>query len=76
MENQNEIVNVDKVLTPAERHYVNHLKAVSKYTKTHTEKNRQKSRDFYERLRADPEKHKLFLESRRNVYKEKKLKKL
>lgn len=58
--------------TPAERHYANHLKAVSKYCKTHPEKNREKSKRAYEKRKEDPEKYNIFLESMRQQYKEKK----
>jgi len=64
MENQN--------LTPAERHYANHLKAVSKYVKNHPEKNREKSKRAYDKRKEDPEKYQEFLESRRQAYRNKK----
>ena len=51
----------------------NNLKAVSKYQKKNPEKCREKCRNYYNRLKQDPERYQKYLLSRRNYRKNKKL---
>ena len=58
MENQNS----EKVKKTSE----SNLKAVSKYQKNNPEKCREKCRNYYNRLKQDPERYEKYLLSRRN----------
>ena len=42
-------------LTPAERFYLAHTRAVKKYQQTHPEKCKEKAKRFYNKIREDPE---------------------
>ena len=65
MDNQ----NTDKVNKTSQ----SNLKAVSKYQKKNPEKCREKCRNYYNRLKQDPERYQKYLLSRRNYRNNKKL---
>jgi len=61
----------DTVLSPAEKHYRNHLKNVSAYQKRNPEKMREKCRRRNEKFKLErPEDYALFLEKQKIYYKE------
>ena len=61
----------DTELSPAEKHYRNHLKNVSAYQKRNPEKMREKCRRRNEKFKLErPEEHALFLEKQKAYYKE------
>ena len=61
----------DTELSPAEKHYRNHLKNVSAYQKRTPEKMREKCRKRNERLKNErPEEHAKLLEKQKAYYKE------
>ena len=66
MDNKNPTEKVNKTSQ-------NNLKAVSKYQKKNPEKCREKCRNYYIRLKQDPERYQKYLLSRRNYRKNKKL---
>jgi hypothetical protein len=57
-------------LSPAEKHYQSLKNAVSKYQKKPEtkEKNHEKCKRYNEKIKSDPEKYKLLLESKRQYY--------
>ena len=55
-------------LKAAEKHYMAHLTNVSNYQKTHPEKMSEKSKRYNEKIKSDPEKYALFLQSKRDHY--------
>lgn len=54
------------------KHYQNHLKAIKKYQQTHPEKMNQKSRDYYKKIKEDPDRYAKFQETKRQYYQKKK----
>jgi len=47
--------STDLTLTPAERLYLAHTRAVKKYQQTHPDKCKEKAKRFYNKIREDPE---------------------
>jgi hypothetical protein len=61
----------DTVLSPAEKHYRNHLKHVIAYQKRNPEKMREKCRRRNEKFKNErPEEYAIFLEKQKAYYKE------
>lgn len=54
----------------AEIFYEKHLERVRNYNKANKEKMRERSKEYFKRIKADPEKYKLYLEQKRVKYKE------
>ena len=52
---QSEQLDIQKLLSPAERYWVNHLRHVSRYQKQNSEKLRLKCNKYNEMLRQNPE---------------------
>jgi hypothetical protein len=63
-----EVEQIQKLLSPAEKYYTNHLRNVSRYQKTHPEKMREKCNKYNARLREDPEKYAAALAKKRAYY--------
>lgn len=61
-------------LTASERYYQNHLNRMREYSKKNKELINERNRRHYAKITEDPEKHSKYLEKRREVYKQKKLK--
>jgi hypothetical protein len=53
--------------------YIKHLAYVRNYNATHKEENKLRHRNYYYRIKSDPDKYELYLARRRNDYKAKKL---
>jgi hypothetical protein len=62
-------------LTTSEKYYQNHLNRMREYNKKNKELVNERNRQHYAKMIEDKEKHDKYLEKRRQVYKEKKLKK-
>lgn len=62
-------------LTTSEKYYQNHLNRMREYNKKNKELINERNRQHYAKMIEDKEKHDKYLEKRRQVYKEKKLKK-
>lgn len=61
-------------LSPAEKHYIKHLRAVKRYQQKNREKMNQKLREYYQRMREEnPEKYRAFV-NKQNEYEHKKRK--
>jgi hypothetical protein len=56
----------------AMNHYKTHLLAIKKYTDANRDKINENNRINYNKMKLDPEKHKLHKEKKRNAYKLKK----
>lgn len=54
----------------AEIFYERHLERVRKYNQVNKEKMRERSREYFKKIKADPEKYKIYLEQKRSKYKE------
>lgn len=54
----------------AEIFYERHLERVRKYNQVNKEKMRERSREYFKKIKADPEKYKIYLEQKRAKYKE------
>ena len=66
------IDNIDK-LTPAERYYKNHLKAVSNYQKRHPDKMHIRNAKYYSKIKQeDHEQYLKILEDKKNYYQDNK----
>jgi len=63
---------MERTLTPAEKHYQNHLRNVSNYQKRNPEKMREKCKKYLDRLKEDPEKYKEYQQQKRQYYLNKK----
>jgi len=46
------------------------LERVREYNKTHRDEQNEKSRAYFQKIKADPEKYKVYLENKRKKYKE------
>lgn len=57
-----------KEMTPAERLYKSHLKAVSNYQKKNPEKMKEKCKKYNDKIRADPEKLEELKRKKREYY--------
>lgn len=69
MENQQEIKEEQKPMTPAERMYKNHLKNVKKYQQKNPEKMREKSKKYNEKIKEEkPDEYKEMLMKKREYY--------
>ena len=65
---ENALDEVKVILSPAERMYQNHLKNVAKYQRSNPVKLREKQSRYLAKLRSEPERHKEFLQKRREYY--------
>ena len=65
---QLEQLEIQKLLSPAERYYANHLRHVSRYQKQNPEKMRAKCNKYNEILRQDPDKYAASLAKKRAYY--------
>lgn len=61
--------------TKAQIYYEKHLKYMRDYTQKNKEKGIERSKLAYKEIKADPEKYKLYLERKRELYKLNKTKK-
>jgi hypothetical protein len=52
--------------------YEKQLARVRKYNESHKEDLNAKSREYFQKIKADPERYKLYKEQKRNKYKNKK----
>lgn len=60
---------IQKILSPAERHYQNHLKCVASYQKRNPDKTSLKCKKYFADMRKErPEEYALFLEKKRKYY--------
>jgi uncharacterized protein YeaO (DUF488 family) len=62
-------VNQDYVAKLVERHQ-KQLERVRKYNKEHRDELNAKSKEYFKKLKEDPEKYKVYLEAKRAKYKE------
>ncbi len=64
-----EIVLENKILTPAEKHYIAHRKNVARYQKNNPDKCKIKNRLHFQRIRLEcPEQHQKSLQAQREYY--------
>tara|TARA_R110001599_G_scaffold180416_1_gene373023 strand:- start:92 stop:367 length:276 start_codon:yes stop_codon:yes gene_type:complete len=68
MEKENEPAT--PTLSAAEKMYSSHLKNVAKYQKNNGEKMKQKQTRYLAKMKEEPERYDVFLEKRRNYYKD------
>jgi len=61
-------METELILTPAERHYQNHLKSVKTYQQKNCDKMNEKCKRYNERVKADPERYAEVLRKRREYY--------
>ena len=54
----------------AELFYERHLERVRNYNKANADKLRERARDYFKQIKEDPNKYKIYLEQKRNRYKE------
>ena len=54
----------------AELYYEKHLERVRKYNQANREKMRERSKEYFKKIKADPERYKGYLEQKRARYKE------
>lgn len=64
-------INIDAAVN----FYKKHLKHMRDYNKENAEVINKRSRDFFQKIKADPEKYKLYLEKKKEYYKNKKMRK-
>lgn len=64
---------MDEILTPAEKMYQNHLKNVKTYQSKNPDKMKLKQKKYITKMKEEqPEKYCLFLEKKKQYYKNKK----
>lgn len=58
----------------AKSYYEKHLEYMRNYNKNHRDITNERAKKYYQKLKEDPDKYKLYLEKRRNKYKIKRVK--
>jgi DNA-binding transcriptional MocR family regulator len=54
----------------ADIYYERHLARMRKYNQENKDKMRDRAREYFKQIKADPERYKLYLEQKREKYKE------
>lgn len=54
--------------------YEKQLARIRKYNEIHREELKEKSKEYFQKIKADPERYKLYKEKKRKSYKENKMK--
>ena len=58
----------NKEPSTAEKYYTAHLKRMSEYQKRNKDKIKEKNKNYLNRLKDDPDRHKEYLEKKRQYY--------
>jgi len=59
-----------EVSSKAEKFYLKHLERMRNYNKAHADEIRARARDHFKKIKEDPNKYNLYLEKKRQRYKE------
>lgn len=63
--------NENRELTASERYYQNHLDRMRRYVENNREAIYEKNRQYFKKVKEDPEKYERYLERKRESYKNK-----